>query len=397
MGRSRTDVTRSQLAAQRQLVTISAGCAERRETMGMQARALARQVDYEALEHTLRARKLLATLGPRIVELAGEESARSFGAAVQHSLEAGRRQASLLELLAGRAVELLRAQEIPVAVLKGPALAQAIYGDHGRRLSGDVDLLVAPEQLSRAVQVVRTLGYREPIDHVGRDGLPLLHHTLVHERGELPTVELHWRVHWYERRFAAEQLLPAEASASAGWRAPAGPELLSLLLFYARDGFTDLRLACDIGAWWDGRGAHLDPNALARLLERYPQLSRATRAGAIAVERIVGAPLPTTLGASTRPGLRGAAAVHLANPNPSCSQSQLFADIGLLDGLLAPPGGLGAFARRQLVPPRQTLLEHARHGGRQKARWRLTRLLGVLARYVRAGGRLARPARTRWV
>ncbi|HEY1834198.1 MAG TPA: hypothetical protein VGG08_07165, partial [Solirubrobacteraceae bacterium] len=134
-----------------------------------------------------------------------------------------------------------------------------------------------------------------------------------------------------------------------------------------------------------------------QLLERYPQLSRAARAAAATAERVVGAPLPAMLGPSARPGIRGSAAVHLANPNPSCSQSQLFADIGLLDGLLAPPGGLGAFARRQLIPPRQTLLEHARHGGRRRARWRLTRLLGVLARYVRASGRLVRPARTRLV
>ncbi|HEY1833340.1 MAG TPA: nucleotidyltransferase family protein, partial [Solirubrobacteraceae bacterium] len=141
-------------------MTISAGCAERRETMGARARALAGQVDYVALERTLRTRKLLATLGPRIVELTDEGSPESFHAAVRRSLETGRRQASLLALLAGRAVEMLGAQEIPVAVLKGPTLAQAIYGDHGRRLSGDVDLLVAPEHLTRAVQVTRTLGYR---------------------------------------------------------------------------------------------------------------------------------------------------------------------------------------------------------------------------------------------
>jgi hypothetical protein len=374
-------------------MTIGAGCASRRETMGVQAGALIEQVDFDALERTLRARRLLATLGPRIVALAGEQSPASFCAAVEQSLQAGRRQASMFQLLAGRTIELLCEQEIAVAMLKGPALSHAIYGDQGRRLSGDIDLLVAPGHLARAVEIVRALGYREPADHVGRDGLPLLHHTLVHESGELPTIELHWRVHWYERRFAAEQLLPARASDSASWRAPAGPELLSLLLFYARDGFTGLRLACDIGAWWDSHGAHLDPGAAAKLLERYPQLSRAVRAGAAAAERIVGAPLPSMLGTSARSGLRGAAAVHLANPNPSCSQSQLFADIGLVDGLLAPPGGLGAFARRQLVPPHETLLEQAQHAGRQQARGRLTRLIGVLARYARTGGRLAQPPR----
>ena len=67
--------------------------------------------------------------------------------------------------------------------LKGPLLGEAIYGDPGRRLSSDIDLLVAPEQLQAAVEVVRGLGYGAPTDHVGADGLPLLHFVLVHERG----------------------------------------------------------------------------------------------------------------------------------------------------------------------------------------------------------------------
>ena len=92
--------------------------------------------------------------------------------------------------------------------MKGPLLAEAIYGDPGRRLSSDIDLLVAPEQLRSAVEVVRRLGYAAPTDYVQDSGLPLLHFGLVHERRELPPVELHWRVHWYERDFARERLLP---------------------------------------------------------------------------------------------------------------------------------------------------------------------------------------------
>ena len=48
---------------------------------------------------------------------------------------------------------------------------------------------------TEAVEVVRTLGYAVPTDHVEQGGLPLLHFVLAHERGELPPVELHWRVH----------------------------------------------------------------------------------------------------------------------------------------------------------------------------------------------------------
>jgi hypothetical protein len=93
-------------------------------------------------------------------------------------------------------------------------------------------------------------------------GLPLLHFVLVHERGELPPVELHWRVHWYERSFARERLLPPAVDPPGDWRPAPADELAALLLFYARDGFIDLRLASDLGAWWDVHGAELSRELL---------------------------------------------------------------------------------------------------------------------------------------
>ena len=105
-----------------------------------------------------------------------------------------------------------------------------------------------------------------PTDYVQDSGLPLLHFVLVHERGELPPVELHWRVHWYEQRFARERLLPPTAGQEGQWRPAPADELTSLLLFYARDGFIDLRLATDLGAWWDVHGPDLDPGALDEVL-----------------------------------------------------------------------------------------------------------------------------------
>ncbi len=75
-------------------------------------------------------------------------------------------------------------------------------------------------------------------------------------------------------------------------------------------------------------------------------------------------------------------AVRLANPNPHSSPSQLYADMGLIDGLLAPAGGFGAFVRRQLLPAPEVLDQQAEHGAKHRARSRLTRFVGVLARYA---------------
>jgi hypothetical protein len=349
----------------------------------MRARAdrLAVDVNWLRLGETLRARKLLPTLGPRILELVPERASDGFAAAVEQALVAGRRQGALLQLVSQRAMAALAEAGIRSSALKGPLLGEALYGDLGRRLSGDIDLLVAPEQLRAAVEAVRALGYGAPVDPVQECGLPLLHFELVHERGELPPVELHWRIHWYERRFAQERLLPPATASVNGWRPALADELAALLLFYARDGFVDLRLASDLSAWWDIHGADLPPAALDELLRAYPAHARAIPVAARAAERMVGLPAARLFEDAPRVGLRGRTAIRLANPNPHSSPSQLYADMGLIDGLLMPRGDIAAFVRRQLLPPREVLDEQARHGAKPRSRLPLGRFAGVLARY----------------
>ncbi len=50
-------------------------------------------------------------------------------------------------------------------------------------------------------------------------------------------MELHWRVHWYERSFAHERLLPPTPDdPPQNWRPAPADELAALLLFYAGMG-----------------------------------------------------------------------------------------------------------------------------------------------------------------
>jgi len=361
-----------------------------------QARRLTGDVDWSRLAETLRVRKLLPVLGPRILELAEGSASDDFAAAVGQVLEIGRRQGVFLQLITLRVMAMLADAGIRSTALKGPLLGEAIYEDPGRRLSSDIDLLVAPEQLQAAVEVVRGLGYDAPTDYVEHCGLPRLHFALVHERGELPPVELHWRVHWYERSFARERLLPPAGGPSGDWRPAPADELAALLLFYARDGFIDLRLATDLSAWWDVYGADLPPGALDELLRVYPALARVVPVAVKVAEKMVGLPATQIIGDMPKLGLRDRIAVRLANPNPNphTSQSQLYADRGLIDGLLIPPGGFGAFMRRQVLPPREVLDEHARHAARRRARSPLGRGAGILARYGLTMTRLVRPPET---
>jgi hypothetical protein len=379
---------------ERQLILLSAGTAARRRAMGERAGRLTAEVEWPRLAETLRLRRLLPALGPRIVELAEGRASEDFVVAVEQALQAGRRQGASLQLISLRAAAMLADAGIRSTALKGPLLAEAIYGDPGRRLSSDVDLLVPPEQLQGAVEVIRGLGYAAPADYVDDRGLPLLHFVLAHERGELPPVELHWRVHWYESSFAHERLLPPAVDSRGEWRPAPADELAALLLFYARDGFIDLRLAGDLSAWWDRYGAELAPGALAEPAAAYPALARVIAAAAKAAERIVGLPAERLLGDMPGPGLRERMAVRMANPNPRSSSSQLYADMGLVDGLLAPRGGFGAFVRRQLLPPPEVLDQQARHGARRRARSSPVRGAGVLARYGLRTARLVRAPET---
>jgi hypothetical protein len=387
-------IGRANSQAEQQLTLLSAGTAARRRAMGERADRLVANVDWQRLAEVLRLRRLLPTLGPRILELAEGQASAGFVAGVEQALEAGRRQSAFLQLISLRIIATLTDAGIRSTLLKGPLLSEAIYGDPGRRLSNDIDLLVAEEQLHTAVEVVRQLGYAAPADHVERCGLPRLHFLLVHERQKLPPVELHWRVHWYERDFARERLLPPTGDTSGDWRPALADELVALLLFYARDGFIDLRLATDLSAWWDVFGAELQPGALEELLRVYPALIRVIPAAIKVAESVVGLPSAQVIEEMPKLGLRERTAVRLANPNPHASQSQLHADMGLIDGLLTPRGGFGAFVRRQMLPPREVLEEQARHGATRRATSPLGCCAGALARYSIAMTRLVPTNRT---
>jgi hypothetical protein len=343
------------LGVEDRIILASAGTRARRHAAHECARLLLRTLDWEVLTEGLRARRLLPTLGPRILELAEEGADAHFAAAVYSAIDAGRVHAAALTLASTRTIAALAQAGISSTLLKGPLLGQAVHGDSGRRYASDIDLLVKEAQLPQAVEVVRGLGYNPPTDHVDAEGLPLLHFALVHERLELPTVELHWRVHWYERSFAHERLLAPLAGATAEWRPAPADELAALLLYYARDGFAGLRLATDISAWWDVLGDELQPGALGELLGLYPELARVLRVAVVVAEKVVGLPAKRILGTLPRLHVRELLAARLADPNPRGTNAQIFADMGLIDGLLAPTGGFAAFLRRQVIPPREVL------------------------------------------
>jgi hypothetical protein len=380
------------LAAEHEILQLTARTTVSRETAGRRLELLSSRADWTILLGLLREARLLPTLGPRILEAAGEHVTEEFKASLEEALVEGRHQDALLQLISARITNALAAAGVRSTVLKGPQLGEVLYGEPGRRRSSDIDLLVGQEHLGAAVDVARELGYARPRDHVEASGLPLLHFTLIHERGEFPPLELHWRIHWYESRFARDRLLAPRPDPSGRWQPAPADQLAALLLYYARDGFTGLRQATDLGAWWDRFGDELPEGGLASIISAYPRLRRAVAAAvSVAVARLGLPPSPYPRSGAEL-GTRGRIAVSLATRERSFpSRQQLFAEIGLIDGLLTPPRGLGAFLGRQVAPPFEVIQGQAEKGGSVPVGSRAGYALRMLVRYAMAlGGRLRR-------
>jgi putative nucleotidyltransferase-like protein len=329
------------------LAVLLVGTANRRQAARARIAELSARVDDEQLTATLRRQRILLLAGTRLLDLVAADVLVGFRAGLDEALRAARLRAMAFATATGHVVAGLEQAGIPAVSLKGAAMSAELYDDEAVRVYDDIDILVPAGQLARATEVAESLGWRiRPSAAAVTAALPRLHTALQHPRGA-PELELHWRIHWYETAFSA--LLIENSRVIDGLRRlDPFDEFAALLLFYARDGFAGLRLAADIGAWWDRHGASDTTVALERRLREHPSLAEPWRA-ALAAAAAVGV-LPSSV---LTPGLRcrrrrAALACRLANWDLHGDQDQIMANVTLVDGLLAPPGGLRAFVGRRL-------------------------------------------------
>jgi hypothetical protein len=118
-----------------------------------------------------------------------DEMRQDFLISVVRSLQMERQLQEIIEAFGEQGVQVL--------VLRGPALAFSLYEDPAMRPSGDLDLLVIPEQVVRARNILESLGYRclAKRFEVARDFFR--EECFVHQEnpGNTFPVDLHW-VHW---------------------------------------------------------------------------------------------------------------------------------------------------------------------------------------------------------
>jgi hypothetical protein len=306
--------------------------------------ALAERVDPPEFGRVAAAHRLTALLARRMHDAGLAETPAAAG--VARGQQAPALRALLLQATTALVTQSLESACVAAVPLKGVTLAARLYGDELLRDPADVDVLVASEHMRPAAEVIGGLGYRLVSGRVDR--LPRLHLTFADPERVRPSVELHWRVHWYEESFARD--LVRRSVVENGVRIPSAPdEMAAALLFFQRDGFLGLRLAADVAGTWDLRRDELTPHAVAEVARCYPALAPALTTAAEVASATVGLPgaqLMGTAGGLTRPTRM---AVNLANWQLHGDRDQMQADQALIDGLSTPPRGLGGFLVRSFL------------------------------------------------
>ncbi len=341
-----------------ELILLLCGTVERRQRSLGRIESLAGTVDYEVLAALMSRQLLLPLLGERLRATVPDPVPRSFLELLEEASRPARLRGTVVAMLEAQLRSDLGQAGIAVLPLKGTTLSRDLYGDPGMRLAKDIDLLVDPADLEDAAAALLPRGYRRLDGTADAGELPRLHLSLEHASGELPPVEVHWRIHWYEEEFSRQMLRHSQSGPEGDRRAQPPDELASLLLFFSRDGLTGLRLATDVAAWWDLHGEGFEEPPLDSVVRRAPELRSALSAAAAALERLVGTPAAAMISASeSARSRRSLTAIRLANWTVTGDWDQINANLSLVDLLLLPPGGGRSFVRRSLLPSAREVAE----------------------------------------
>ena len=231
-----------------------------RELEAMLKLALGQQADFEGLDwayfdRLVRQHKIQPLLIRGIRKLgrtAEQYPALAALAREQNRYAAGnmRRLQALAEVNAAFAREGIR-----MLSMKGPLLSMELYADPGMRTSKDLDLMVSPEDLSRAGAVLKGLGYELEQNPYATTPLRHKYYNLIenekHEvyfRDEI-CIELHWQ-HDYQTEQSFDDLWERreERPFMGGKTAVMGADdrYPALFIHAAEHGFMRLRWLLDL-------------------------------------------------------------------------------------------------------------------------------------------------------
>jgi hypothetical protein len=193
-------------------------------------------------------------------------------------------------------LKLLEAEEIAVLPYKGPLLAQSAYGNLALREMKDLDLLLRPADVRRAIRLLGRHGYRLTTPLLrGLVTLGLEYQaTLVRDDDET-IIELHWTIvpRSVSVPFGLEELWPHRLeTAIAGYRVhvPSHEDMLTILCVHGcKHRWMRLEWVCGTAEL-----LRTKPLLWERVLDRSEEwhAGRMLRTGLLLAHRLLDAPLP---------------------------------------------------------------------------------------------------------
>ena len=172
--------------------------------------------------------------------------------AMQTHLLRQRRRSGLIALETVRIHEALAAAGIRCVTLKGAGLALTVYRQPEHRFMGDLDLLVAPLDVDRAMEVLLQLGYDNPWSAAAVRGYRAFHYhlPLAHHDGQM--IELHWDLVKPGRRYkldaagVMERAVAVDAAGASLWIPSLEDQMLHAAIQQLQDGYTFLARSVDL-------------------------------------------------------------------------------------------------------------------------------------------------------
>ncbi len=231
-----------------------------------------------------------------------------------------RRQSRVWDLERDRLLALHAKAGIDVVLLKGGALRSMVYRESVERPIGDLDLLVAKDEVQASIDLLEDVGYESPYTESAIHAFEERHFhlRLVHRNGFI--VEVHWNLTPEETCFPLdgvrflERALPA--GQDTGHRVPTPEDMiLHLANQNVEDSFTKLRRFVDID-----RVIRANPDLDWDALVRRARASGTHNIAALAVQishRLLGTPVPPDL--PRRLGVSALVRAHLALLEPAAN------------------------------------------------------------------------------
>jgi hypothetical protein len=125
------------------------------------------------------------------------ELPEDFLTALRSGFESNARQALFLTQLLGNVLDVFERQGIEALPLKGPVLAQTLYGNVALRQFSDLDLLVRPDHVKRAKLALQSIGFLPNIQLTAREENAHVasgYEYVFDGAGHKSLIEVQWRI-----------------------------------------------------------------------------------------------------------------------------------------------------------------------------------------------------------